>query len=110
MFLLYLLLFHSIKKKHLRFRFHECHGKGLTLSEGGRVAVRGRDLRQCIAFSATPLTQDELFEFTVLSLASQFSGTLSLGITTLLPSPSMGNLPQDCCYITGMLQKIYFLE
>ncbi|KAF2900858.1 hypothetical protein ILUMI_05336 [Ignelater luminosus] len=82
-------------------RFHECHGKGLTLSEGGRIAVRGRDLRQCIAFSATPLAQDELFEFTVLSLASQFSGTLCLGITTLLPSPSIGSLPQDCCYVTG---------
>ncbi|KAK4880128.1 hypothetical protein RN001_008274 [Aquatica leii] len=82
-------------------RFHECHGKGLTLSEGGRVAVRGRELRNCIAFSATSLVQDELYEFTILSLAIQFCGSLAVGITALEPNTSTTSLSSDCCYITG---------
>ncbi|KAF5281234.1 hypothetical protein FQA39_LY05120 [Lamprigera yunnana] len=82
-------------------RFHEYHGRGLTLSEGGRVAVRGRELRNCIAFSGTMLVPNELFEFTILSLASHFCGSLCIGITTLKPTTSVTSLPSDCCYITG---------
>ncbi|KAK5646861.1 hypothetical protein RI129_005325 [Pyrocoelia pectoralis] len=82
-------------------RFHECHGKGVTLSQAGRIAVRGKELSHCIAFSSTCLVQDELYEFTILSLASQFCGTLCLGITTAEPSVTIGSLPPDSCYITG---------
>ncbi|XP_018330775.1 neuralized-like protein 4 isoform X2 [Agrilus planipennis] len=81
-------------------RFHDCHGRGVVISEGGRVAIRGKELQHNIVFSSTPLNCDEVFEITIMSLMSHFAGTLCLGVTTTLPVSNITVFPQDACYMT----------
>ncbi|CAG9771302.1 unnamed protein product [Ceutorhynchus assimilis] len=81
-------------------RFSEHHGKGILLSENGRVACRSKDYNSSIVYSSTPLTKDEIFEVSLMGLWKHMAGTLSVGITETMPSSS-NSMPNDCCYITG---------
>lgn len=85
----------------LFLRFFESHIKGLTLSEGGRVAIRARDAQCCLAYSATALAQDEVFEIAIVSLVPHIAGSLCIGVTPTIPNPPLKTLPAECCYLTG---------
>ncbi|KAK9728651.1 Neuralized [Popillia japonica] len=82
-------------------RFMETHAKGLTLTEGGRVAIRARDIQHCVAYSATPLAQDEIFEIAIVSLVTHIAGSVTIGVTPSVPTPPSNFLPAECCYLTG---------
>lgn len=84
-------------------RFSEVHSKTLSLAEGGRVAVRVRDAQQGVAFSASPLALDELFEISILSLTTHLAGTLCFGVTTAIPNNTDNVFATDSCYLTGTL-------
>lgn len=90
------------------FRFSECHGKSIMLTEGNRLATRGRDLQQCLIFSAYPLAAKELFEVALVTVSPQYAGSVKIGITTFVPSeipgsapPNIASIPGDCWYISG---------
>lgn len=88
-------------------RFSEHHGKGVLLSENGRVACRSKDYNSSIIYSSTPLTKDEIFEVSIMGLWKHMAGTLSVGITEIVPCSGGNALPNDCCYLTGEL--IYYI-
>lgn len=89
-------------------RFSECHGKSIMLTEGNRLATRGRDLQQCLIFSAYPLSPKETFEIVLVNVALQFAGSIKIGVTTFVPTeipgsapPNISSIPADCWYISG---------
>lgn len=82
-------------------RFSDCHSKNVSLSEGGRVAIRGRDHNSAIVYSATCLVQDELFEVTIHSMQLHLAGTVCFGVTAAKPNSNSTAIPVDACYITG---------
>lgn len=71
------------------------------MTEGGRAIIRARDVQHCVAYSATPLAQDEIFEISIVSLVPHIAGTLSIGVTPSIPNPPINTLPIECCYLTG---------
>lgn len=73
----------------------------MSLTEGGRIAVRYNEVQSAIGFSANPLIADEIFEVCLLALAPHLAGTLCIGVTSVLPNNTLNTLPADCCYITG---------
>lgn len=93
-------------------RFSECHGKSIMLTEGNRLATRGRDLQQCLIFSAYSLSPKETFEIVLVNVSLQFAGSIKIGVTTFVPTelpgsapPNIQSIPADCWYISGK----YFL-
>lgn len=78
------------------------------LTEGNRLATRGRDLQQCLIFSAYPLTAREFFEVALITVSPQYAGSIKIGVTTFVPSelpgsapPNIASIPGDCWYISG---------
>ncbi|ERL95247.1 hypothetical protein D910_12514 [Dendroctonus ponderosae] len=82
-------------------RFSEQHGKGVVLSENGRVACRSKEYSSSIVYSSTRLTKDEIFEVSIVNLLAHMAGTLSIGITETPPCSPIRSFPIDCCYLTG---------
>lgn len=82
-------------------RFSEHHGKGVFLSENGRVASRSKEYNNSIVYSSTSLTKDEIFEVSIMALWTHMAGTLSVGITETAPCSGNNNMPSDCCYLTS---------
>lgn len=91
-------------------RFSEVHSKSLSLAEGGRVAVRVRDAQQGVAFSASPLALEELFEISILSLTTHLAGTLYFGVTAAIPHNSDNVFATDSCYLTGKLIELQLAD
>lgn len=87
-------------------RFLDTHSKGLTLTECGRMAIRARDVQQCVAYSGTPLAHDELFEVAIICLVPHLAGSLGIGVTPTVPNPCSNVLQPDCCYITGKFYRL----
>lgn len=83
-------------------RFSELHGKNVVLSDGGRVALRGRESGHAIVFSAAPIVPEEVFEITIHSVQNHLSGTIAIGITNTEPLPLINGLPINSYYITGI--------
>lgn len=83
------------------FRFSAFHSKTISLTEGGRVAIRIKDAQRGLVFSASSLAPDELFEVTLTNLTSHLAGTLYFGVTSTVPSASENQIPSDACYLTG---------
>ncbi|XP_066158319.1 neuralized-like protein 4 isoform X2 [Euwallacea fornicatus] len=82
--------------------FSEHHGKGVLLSENGRLACRSRDYNNSILFSSTALTKEEMFQVTVTGLWPHLAGSLILGISETPPcARTHGGLPSNCCYVIG---------
>lgn len=82
-------------------RFSDCHSKNVSLSEGGRLAVRGREHGGAILYSATTLGQEEMFEVSIYSMQPHLAGTLCIGVTSMPPVANANALPLDYCYVTG---------
>lgn len=82
-------------------RFSDCHNKNVLLSEGGRIAARGRDHNNALVYSASCLIQDELFEVAIHSMQLHFAGTLCFGVTAIAPNSGLTTFPMDGCYLTG---------
>lgn len=91
---------HSNHELYLH-RFSEHHGKGVVLSENGRVACRSKEYSSSIVYSSTRLTKDEIFEVSIVNLLVHMAGTLSIGITETAPGSPIRSFPVDCCYLTG---------
>ncbi|XP_066248762.1 neuralized-like protein 4 isoform X5 [Euwallacea similis] len=82
--------------------FSEYHGKGVLLSENGRLACRSRDYNSSILFSSTALTKEEMFQVTVTGVWPHLAGSLVLGISETPPcARTHGGLPPNCCYVIG---------
>ncbi|XP_049944445.1 neuralized-like protein 4 [Schistocerca serialis cubense] len=69
-------------------RFGAVSGKNVVLRSGGTVATRLRGYSHALVFSSDPLEPDETFEICLRELAPHWSGTVRLGVTTLLPTMS----------------------
>ncbi|XP_071805443.1 neuralized-like protein 4 isoform X2 [Asterias amurensis] len=69
----------------LLHKFHTVCGSNIHLSEDLAVASRVRTFDHAVTFSSKPLRSEELFEVKVEKVASQWSGTLHIGLTTLNP-------------------------
>ncbi|XP_050309268.1 neuralized-like protein 4 [Anthonomus grandis grandis] len=82
-------------------RFSEYHSKGVLLSENGRVACRSKEYTSSIVYSSTPLTKDEVFEVSVMSLLKHMAGNLTVGVTPSPPCAGGNGMPVDCCYLSG---------
>ncbi|XP_017783812.1 PREDICTED: neuralized-like protein 4 [Nicrophorus vespilloides] len=94
----------SVVQPHIEtdlHRFSDYHCKGLTLAEGGRIATRCRDVFQAVAYSATSLTHDELFEISIQTIMAHIAGSLIIGVTAMAPNGNILGLPPDCCYLAG---------
>ncbi|EFA04682.2 bluestreak [Tribolium castaneum] len=81
--------------------FSDCHGKGVCLSDGGRLAKRTKDLTGAVVCSATTLEREELFEVTIVSLVEHLAGSIVIGVSETPPGKSNINIFEQCCYITG---------
>lgn len=81
--------------------FSDCHGKGVTLGDGGRLAKRSKDLSGAVVCSATPLIQEELFEISIVSLVEHLAGSVVVGVLETPLGKSNTNVFEHCCYITG---------
>jgi neuralized-like protein 4 len=81
--------------------FSDCHGKGVTLGDGGRLAKRVKDLSGAVVCSATPLMQEELYEISIVSLVQHLAGSVVVGVSELVPGKGSTNPMEDCCCITG---------
>lgn len=73
----------------------------MSLSDGGRIAARGRDNNNALVYSASCLIQDELFEVVIHTMQLHFAGTLCFGVTSIAPNSGLTTFPMDGCYITG---------
>ncbi|XP_022100637.1 neuralized-like protein 4 isoform X3 [Acanthaster planci] len=69
----------------LMHKFHTVCGSSIQLTEDFASACRIRTFDNAIVFSDKALRTDELFEVKVDKVASQWSGTLLIGLTTLNP-------------------------
>jgi neuralized-like protein 4 len=81
--------------------FSDCHGKGVTLGDGGRLAKRVKDLSGAVVCSATPLMQEELYEISIVSLVQHLAGSVVVGVSEIVPGKGSTNPMEDCCCITG---------
>lgn len=90
-------------------RFSDCHSKNITLSEGGRVAMRGKEQGSSFVFSATTLQPEEMFEIALYALQPYLAGTLCIGVTATSPTNCATSLPLDYCYVTGKAASIAIL-
>lgn len=70
----------------------------MSLSGERRAAIRGRELRNCFAYSATPLALNDIFEIAIISLDPHLSGTVSVGLSL--------DPPNSTCHITGSYQSL----
>lgn len=81
--------------------FSEFHSKGVTLTDGGRVARRAKDVCAAVVCSATPLIPDEFYEISVVSLVGHLAGSLVVGVNNAIPAQLNNAIPIDCCYLIG---------
>ncbi|XP_071449160.1 neuralized-like protein 4 [Hetaerina americana] len=95
-------------------RFSSCHGKNIVLRDENTTATRVRSFNNGLVFSATPLEPEELFEIQIKEVASQWSGSLQIGVVTFVPysnssepvvpnnlPASIGGLSAETWYIQG---------
>jgi len=84
-------------------------GKNVILNREKRRAVRFRDFSHGLVLGAAPLSAGELFEVEITLVSSVWTGSLSIGLTTLSVQESRHiNLPEtisgieaDTWFITG---------
>ncbi|KAG8230350.1 hypothetical protein J437_LFUL000621 [Ladona fulva] len=69
-------------------RFSTCFGKNILLRDENTAATRIRSFNNGLLFSATPLEPEELFEVQIKEVASQWSGSLQIGVVSFTSSNS----------------------
>ncbi|CAH1773995.1 unnamed protein product [Owenia fusiformis] len=73
-------------------KFSQCCGKNITLKNNNCVATRGRNFNHGILFSCDPLRSDEIFEVHIDECVKQWSGSLMVGLTTMVLTDSTNSL------------------
>ncbi|XP_026761342.2 neuralized-like protein 4 [Galleria mellonella] len=75
------------RRRHpLPYTFHYVHGKNIKLCSSDTVAVRTTGYKDGIAIVSQPLRRGRNFRFRVDKVASEWSGSVSLGAVGSLPS------------------------
>ncbi|EDV24207.1 uncharacterized protein TRIADDRAFT_57456 [Trichoplax adhaerens] len=90
----------------IKHSFRELFGKNITLFNQDCSAVRSRSFNHGILFSKSKLENDEMFEIRIDEIASQWSGSIEIGVTSCIPSlstlpPSATELQNDTWMITA---------
>lgn len=96
-------------------KFHESVGANIQLNSDRTVATRCREYNNAILLSECPLESNEVFEIAVQEVASEWSGSLRIGVmtnndgnwfTSMNLVPSMTSIPEDSWYLIGELFSI----
>ena len=64
-------------------RFSQCCGKNIAMRNNGQTACRMWNFNHGLVFSTDPLRSDEIFEIKVEKINKQWSGSMSIGMTTM---------------------------
>uniref|UniRef100_A0A670Z1B4 Neuralized-like protein 4 n=1 Tax=Pseudonaja textilis TaxID=8673 RepID=A0A670Z1B4_PSETE len=84
-------------------RFHSSCGKNVAFQEDGCRAVRVSSFCHGIVFSMKELKTDEIFEVKIDKMDDKWSGSVHVGLTTLLPSDAS-------CMATGLPSSLLELR
>ncbi|XP_026545834.1 neuralized-like protein 4, partial [Notechis scutatus] len=84
-------------------RFHSSCGKNVAFQDDGCRAVRVSSFCHGIVFSMKELKTDEIFEVKIDKMDDKWSGSVHVGLTTLLPSDAS-------CMATGLPSSLLELR
>jgi len=76
----------STRSTEVSQRFSQCCGKNIALTNNNSTATRTRAFSHGIVFSTDPLKSDELFEVKIEQVSKHWTGSLQIGLTSLVIS------------------------
>jgi len=82
-------------------RFHDSHGRNITLSHNQTVATRNQSFANALVFTERPLETNEVFLFEILEQLQGWAGNIRCGIT--FHNPTRIKIPQ---YLLPDLMKL----
>ncbi|XP_008559824.1 neuralized-like protein 4 [Microplitis demolitor] len=91
-------------------KFHESVGLNIQLNTDRVIAARCREYNHAVLLSESGLENNELFEISIQEVASEWSGSLKIGVventngnwlTSMDLVPGMTSIPADAWYLTG---------